>query len=307
MISKKKLTSIMVIVVLLASGCHGIVSASQPGSLIKPPVNSYASSQVNQKVLAAVNKHLPKRARLVNPSEPKGSKAVQAIDMNGDGKDEIVAVYRTVEPDGNYGVVGLMVLSDEHSGYKKLINYKSEGYKVAFVKKAAITGKDKKDLVVAWSIGASIGNGIDVFTMKNDKIKKIAGFYANKVYIEDMPDAKGQKDGIDEIAFWQHDTGEAYVTDVVRWNGEKLASVPEVYPYYYKTVVPYYQQKVKEMPSAAFYWYYLADAQLKAGSYKDSLESVKKGMAILKEYPDYYPEIKKYQKIEAEATKLLNQ
>jgi len=85
--------------------------------------------------------------------------------------------------------------------------------------------------------------------MKNDMVEKIASVYANKLDIEDLPDAKGQKDGIDEI-------------------------------------------------DAAFYWYYLADAQLKAEYYKDAIISAGKGMAILEKHPDYYPEMDKFKEIE---------
>lgn len=304
MLSKKKFIAAVAVFTLLASGCSSVMST--PGALIKPPAAAYAASDINQSVIDEVNKHLPKGAKLVDPSEPAGSKAVQTIDMNGDGKEEIVATYRTVESDGTNGPVGMLVLSDAASGYKELINYKSEGYSVKFIKTAAITGKDKKDIVAAWSIGASIGSGVDVLTMQDDKVKKIASFYANKVYIEDMPDSKGIKDGIDEIAYWQHDTGEAYIIDVVRWNGEKLVSATDVYPGYFKTVVPYYQQKVKEMPGAAFYWYYLADAQLKAGYDKDAIVSANKGIDILKGHPDYYPENEKFKEIITKASELQN-
>lgn len=304
MIAKKKLPVLIAGLgfTLLVTGCGSVLAT--PGALIKPPAAAYVASDVNQTVLDEVNKHLPKGAKLVDPSEPAGSKAVQTVDMNGDGKDEIVATYRTVEEDGTDGPAGILILSDALSSYKELINYKSEGYSVKFIKIAAITEKDKKDIVVAWSIGASIGNGVDTLTMKNDKVEKIASVYANKLDIEDLPDVKGQKDGIDEIAFWQHDTGDAYVIDVVRWNGEKFVSVPAVYPEYFKTVVPFYQEKVKEMPDAAFYWYYLADAQLKAEYYKDAIISAGKGMAILENHPDYYPKVDKFKEIETKASEL---
>ncbi|MMZ56468.1 hypothetical protein D1872_183610 [compost metagenome] len=92
------------------------------------------------------------------------------------------------------------------------------------------------------------------------------------------------------IALWKHDTGDAFEVDVFTWDGTKLAPAPEAYPYYFKKVVQYYEQKVKEMPDAAFYWYYLADAQVKAGQPESGIKSIEKALSIKRAHPDYYPE-----------------
>ena len=48
----------------------------------------------------------------------------------------------------------------------------------------------------------------------------------------------------------------------------------------------FYQEKLKEMPDAAFYWYYLADAQIKAEQPREALVSTSKGLEIKKQNPD---------------------
>lgn len=39
------------------------------------------------------------------------------------------------------------------------------------------------------------------------------------------------------------------------------------------------------MPDIGFYWYYLADSQIKAGNKKDALESIDKGLSLNTAYP----------------------
>jgi len=67
---------------------------------------------------------------------------------------------------------------------------------------------------------------------------------------------------------------------------EKLLNQQNLCPdYFTQTVVPYYEQKVKEMPKAGFYWYYLADSQIKAGDKKSALKSIEKGLNVATGYP----------------------
>lgn len=113
--------------------------------------------------------------------------------------------------------------------------------------------------------------------LKND-------IYYSKIQVEDMKDING-RDGIYEIALWVHDTGEAYKVEVYRFKNGELIPAKDVYTYYFPRVVAYYKERVKEMPDAAFYWYYLADAQFKAAMYEDALISINKAIDLNLEYP----------------------
>ena len=44
-----------------------------------------------------------------------------------------------------------------------------------------------------------------------------------------------------------------------------LVTAPDVYPYYYPVVVRYYERLTQEHPDYSYYWYYLAEAQYRAG------------------------------------------
>jgi tetratricopeptide (TPR) repeat protein len=97
--------------------------------------------------------------------------------------------------------------------------------------------------------------------------------------VEDMPGVNG-RDGRVEMALWIHDTGEAYRVHVYRWKQGKLVPALDVYPYYFKKVAAYYQRKTEENPFGAFYWYYLADAQFKAGWHRQALKSIEEAFRL---------------------------
>ncbi|TDG00939.1 DUF3298 domain-containing protein [Paenibacillus piri] len=98
-----------------------------------------------------------------------------------------------------------------------------------------------------------------------------------------MPGAAGQ--GQAEIALWQHDTGEAYRVQVVIWRNGAFVPAPDAYAYYFPKAVRYYEQQVRQHPDYAFYWYYLADAQLKSGMQQQAAASIRKGRSLNKPYP----------------------
>jgi hypothetical protein len=113
----------------------------------------------------------------------------------------------------------------------------------------------------------------------------------------------GEKDidGKVDVAIWNHDTGEAYKVEILRWKDTQLVPDEDSYSYYFKRVVAYYEEKVKQVPEAAFYWYYLADAQIKAGMEKEAAKSIEVGMKISPGYPTKEEFQELIKKIEAKA------
>jgi len=305
---------------LLISGCSMLPS---PGSLIMAPRQPSAQTQnavakpindgqdlidldlpedfswpiPDNEANSAVQKFLPSGAKLEEPKNPGGAKAIQQQDMDGDGKAELLVTYRVGQ---NPGELGAILLQKKQNNWEKVWEQKgSLGYALDRASFADITGDGRPELLLGWTMGASAGNGLDIFTWQ-DKEKSSGGGVAldddgnalNEVHWQgtmthiasigyhkiDIINANNQKDTgfiiIGEesplfgkqaaLALWRHDTGEAYSIKVLRWTkvGSDTGLVPaeDLYPEYYKKVVAYYQEKVKEMPEAAFYWYYLADA-----------------------------------------------
>jgi hypothetical protein len=252
------------------------------------------NSNISPNLTKIVKQNLPNGAILTNPVNPKGTGAIQLVDINGDGQNEVIAAFK-INKQGKVGFIVLTESRDKRSLLKSR-QYITDGIAVDFLKVAPITGKNKNDIVLGSTIGATAKN-MDIFTWENRMLTKIANSWYTKIEVVDMPNKSGKTDGIAEIALWNHDTGEAYTTVVYRWDGSKLIVARDVYPIYFKKVAAYYQEKVKTEPNAAFYWYYLADAQLKAENYSTAIEAANRGLAILKKFPDYYPEAQKFEEI----------
>ncbi|MBB6215717.1 hypothetical protein HNQ80_001806 [Anaerosolibacter carboniphilus] len=218
---------------------------------------------------------LPEGATIIKSSGPHSIAEIQMAHLDGDGTSEIAVGYLfRGEP------YVLVLKSNGPGGYRRII-IKGKGYGINYLGFANITGKEHKDLLIGWQVGAAWGE-LDIYAVEDDKLRKVVEqMLYSRIEVGDM----SGKDGKAEIALWTHDTGEAYKIDVLRWNGEALVQAEDAYHHYFRKVVNYYEKKVKEMPTAAFYWYYLADAQLKAGMPEKALSTVEKGMALGMAYP----------------------
>lgn len=225
-----------------------------------------------------VQRSLPMGAVLVNAQNPYEEMPVKLVDLDGDGIPEIIAAYMW------QGSPFVLVLKSYNKLWYKVADIEGVGYNINYLNFADVTGRGIKDLIIGWQVGA-VWSELNIFQFRNAQFNKIVSdVIYSKIEVENM---SGEKhiDGKVDIALWTHDTGEAYKVEVLRWEGAKLVPEKDAYPYYFKKVVAYYEEKVEEMPEAAFYWYYLADAQIKAGMQKDAEKSIEIGMKISPSYP----------------------
>jgi hypothetical protein len=229
-------------------------------------------------LVSMVQKYIPPGSELAVIKGVYPKMAVCIADIDSDGIPEMIAGYKW---QGNPYV---MILKYHQYAWYKIATIKGTGYDINYLDVAPVSSKKTNDIIVGWQVGA-IWSELTIFTYINQTLKEIVkGIHYSSIEVEDMPGEKG-KDGRAEIALWQHDTGMAYKVEVYRWANGKLVPALDVYPYYFKKVVIYYKRKVKETPEAAFYWYYLADAQLKAGMPEKALQSIERGLALNPSYP----------------------
>lgn len=225
-----------------------------------------------------VKSFLPPFAEVIILGTPFIRPAIEMIDLDRDGILELVGAYHWKGE--NY----IIVLKYRDGNWQVMDVIKGKGYNITYFKAAPITGNYKKNLVVGWQV-ASIWSDLSVYKWTDGELKDlIAG---NKYYsIIEVMDINGTqgKDGIYELALWIHDTGDAYKVEIYRWEDGKFVLAVDVYPYYFKKVVSYYNKLLAETDSTT-YWYYLADAQIKIGNTQDALQSIDRALAF--EYP--YP------------------
>ncbi|MDF2591252.1 MAG: repeat-containing protein [Clostridia bacterium] len=226
-----------------------------------------------------IKQFLPPEATLLCLDEPNKRHAVISADLDGDNTQEIAAAYRWHE---NNGIVVLKWFD----GYWQPISYiDGKGYGITYFNAAPITGEKAQNLVIGWQLGA-IYSQLDILKWTNESFKSLL---QNEINFSEIEVANiSTKEGMDkkfEIALWTHDTGDAYVVDVYQWNGEELKSYPEAYPNYFRKVADYYNKQVIKFPDAAFYWYYLADAQDKSEHYNKALKSIETAIKLNSPYP----------------------
>lgn len=238
-----------------------------------------------------VRNYLPLKAEFITLKKP----AVFMADLDGDGILEIIAAYKWQGE--NY----IIIMKNYNNIWYVVANIKGKGYDLNYLNIASITSKRTNNLIIGWQIG-SIWSLLNIYEWTAEGIKNILkeNMYYSKIEVEDMPGKKG-RDGKAEIALWNHITGEAYEIEVYRWTNGRLEPALDVYPYYFRRVVPFYEQRVKESPQAAFYWYCLADAQLKAEMPERALKSVHIAMDLAKRFNYDYPSREDMLKLEQKA------
>lgn len=84
------------------------------------------------------------------------------------------------------------------------------------------------------------------------------------------------------MAVWRWYLADSFLVDVLSWDGEKLVYNKELYAKYYPVIEKFYKEKISKM-NAWFYWYCLADAQIKANLFEEASKSIEKGILLAKE------------------------
>lgn len=216
-----------------------------------------------------IDKYLPPHSKIITIENKYKTQAITVADLDGDGEEEIILMYWWK------GDSYILILKNIKGEWSSIFNRKGKGERITYFNIAPITDKKEHNLIIGWKVG-TIWSKLGIFKWEDKKLKPVMDeIIYSKIGIEDMPGING-RDGKAEIALWTHDTGEAYKINVFRYEKEKLEIAEDVYPYYFEKVCSYYKTKLRRNPELLFYWYYLADAQLKAGRVFEALHSVSK-------------------------------
>ena len=221
---------------------------------------------------------LPPNATILYLKEQKENPAVLVADIDGDQIEELIGAYKF--EDQTYLVI-LKLVNDQ---WLPLIHIQGKGYGISDLVAAPITDNWVNTLIVGWQIG-SMWAQLELLQWTNSGLVQLPtnDLVYSKLEVEDMPGPFGQ-DGQFELGIWEHDTGEAYKVEVYRFSEGTLGPARDVYPYYFKKVEAYYKNLL-EASDFSYYWYYLADAQKKAGYLEQSLYSLDKSLSFRSPYP----------------------
>jgi hypothetical protein len=231
---------------------------------------------LNKDLMEIINEFVPPNSILVSPEEPKFTKPYQFYDFNQDGNDEIIITYEIkAKEQPNPSQYGVIVLEKGNGKWEKIWESQTtQGVGLDFSGVTDITGDGIKEYLFGVTIGASAGNNLEIFKWDSNSLKMIA-----EVQYHMMELLSNKNVG---IAVWQRYIADTYFVGVLKWNGKKLVLDEELYSSYYPRIEKFYNNKISKM-DAWFYWYTLADAQIKANLFEKARNSLQKGTTLAKQ------------------------
>lgn len=263
----------------VVNGLGGIIKRNADSISIDFPSNLNALPAVvnSGSGVDTLEKLLPPGGRLAPPTplisgEGVVPAAIYKGDLDQDGTDEHVAVYKT-----EAGRAGVVVYREK---YKSLIKIwqKEESFPLSDVVVADLNGGGC-ELLLGWMAGASAGSSLQIYTWMGNGMGLLHNDYFHRL---DVGDFDG--DGTNEFATWAKDTGTSFAVTVNDWDGKKFSPLGDC-PAYYEKVVRYYQDQINTIPGARFLVYYLADAYLRAGNADHALKQAGRGLSMSYGYP----------------------
>lgn len=232
-------------------------------------VQVYASEKMdNPKDI--VKPFLPVNSELVEAEEPPEAKAVQQYDFDKDGQAEWIVTFKV---NGEPIQLKAMVLKKEGEQWKKVWEVTGEGYEISYTGLADMDGDGVKEFLIGWKIGESAGSELEVFQWRENTLDKLNDSipYHKLVML-----TQGKQT---YLAVWSRFCCDAYTVGVLKWDGAEFIQDGKMYVVYYPKIKAFYKDKLEAM-DAWYYWYALADAQIKANFPQQARFSIQQGLSL---------------------------
>lgn len=268
-----KLTTAFIATLMVLSGC---TVQHNGGTKSASALNNKANKQYA--IENVVKSFLPKGSKLLPPDNPQGASSIQMEDVDGDNIPEVIAIYKTNSSPEKCRVILLKQENEKWSQLTELSSQNDSATGLDWASFHKFNSNNSKYLVLGWD-GTS-NNQLDIYSWNKNGITKVFSKQYDKIEIDDFSDKNNKKDDIYEFALWTKDIADGYMVDLYRFNGSDLVKDEDLYINYYQKVVDYYEQKVKENPSASYYYYYLAYAENIENDSTKALTNIQKGMSL---------------------------
>ncbi|WML45465.1 hypothetical protein [Neobacillus sp. PS3-40] len=252
------------------------------------PIYTHAEKYLNEDPLKITKEFLSSNSLLVIPEEPVSTKPVQFYDFNKDGQKEIIITFEIrAKKQPSPSQFGALVLRKGNEGWKKVWEIRTSGVGLQFSGFADITGDGSKEYLFGVTMGAAAGNKLEIFKWDNNSLVKIANIPYHKM---ELLNNKGVG-----IAVWRPFIADTCYVDVLKWDGQKLTPDEKLFSKYYPVIEKFHKDKIAKMDTW-YYWYTLADAQIKANLFEKAQNSIQKGTTLAKQLslPD---EVKNFEKL----------
>lgn len=215
------------------------------------------------------------------------------LDLTRDNSSIYLCIYKNGD---NIYLGAFKKINDK---FKLIDSYKGHGYDISDFIIAPIKTPHINNIIIGWKISAN-WSLLDILEIKNNKFLSILhdkNIKYSKIHVKNMGN---DKDGLNEIVLWSHDTGEAYDIEIYKFKKNKFKKITDYDKYYYNDVIKYYKDLLKLAPNSVIYMYYLALSQYKIGDFKSALETVNKSLGTFNPYPNKNQLIKLKNKIKSQ-------
>jgi hypothetical protein len=124
---------------------------------------------------------LPNNAKLQEPAEPKGMKAIQFIDLDKDGQNEAIATYKLLN---EVPEIHLLILKKVNKQWIKVETLKANGYALDRVSFEDIDCDGIAEVLLGCKVGG-IWNGINVYKVGPKGYRKVYSNIYSEIIIEE--------------------------------------------------------------------------------------------------------------------------
>lgn len=263
---KKQFITLLLITILTLTGCK---LYPQPEDTITKPKTSNGKSITNTDISSVVSNFLPEGATL---DDLKGSiKPIQTADMDGDGEDEIIAIYKEA---GDLPNMGIIVLKKGTQDWQNIFEKNDFIKNITKVSFADITGDNYPELFVEHD------DFVSPCVYVNEKVYSMLSTRFTDYRIEDLPGMYG-KDDMKELII-QEKNSNILRYEVLRWISGNFEDVTYEYPDFKKEMRDFYSQLLKSNPKSISALQGAFAFEFGEKNYSKALELIKKAEELNK-------------------------
>ncbi|HYE81906.1 MAG TPA: tetratricopeptide repeat protein [Clostridia bacterium] len=271
--------ALFIVIFISLSGCETLPA---PSRMVKAPE---AVKQIvkDNNVEDIILKLLPKGGKLITPQHPKGASPIQLVDIDEDGKEELLATYRI----NGVKLEVYVALFREYDGvWEEQWKISSPGYEIDWVEFADLSDLKQMELIVGVDPvgGSTFVKGVKIFTMEAGKPKEIYSTLYQDMEVIHSGTANGA-DNEDGLVLWFipgtfGPTVEAYRLEKI--NNEYIPMPnSEGNQHFIKKILPQYEVKMDMLDRIRDSWKYFycyADIMLKVDKPGLALGEIENGL-----------------------------
>ena len=199
-----------VLLPLLLCGCTPFSSVEDLYALPRLPEEYEALRELTSAVLS-------EGAEYAAPQAGTNLQPVQMVDLNGDGREEALAFFRSTSSEGH--PLQIHIFRETEDAYERVAVIDSTGASVHSIRYADLNGNGTKEIMVSWKISAEI-QALSVYTLEEDfhPVELMSASYARY----EVVDLDGDKDR--ELVLLRSDEAEPGTTmaDYYDWDQGSL-------------------------------------------------------------------------------------